>query len=94
MMMSSMRCWKPKSRTDRERLPRKKAFITPAGTFNCTKWEYTYEVYTKMETEIVPLEETTEVYNVSLWTAPGVGVVKTIEKSDESTSTTELQKID
>ncbi len=73
---------------------KQESVTTPAGTFDCTKWEYTYEVYTKMDTEIVPLEEKTVVYTVSLWTSPGVGVVKTIEKSEDSTSTTELQKID
>lgn len=67
---------------------------TTAGEFKCTKWEYSYEVYTKFETEVTDPEITTELYNVTLWTAPGVGVVRSIEKSKESTSTTELRKID
>lgn len=67
---------------------------TTAGEFKCTKWEYSYEVYTKFETEVTEPEITTELFNVTLWTAPGVGVVKSIEKSEESTSTTELRKID
>ncbi|OJV17018.1 MAG: hypothetical protein BGO21_29725 [Dyadobacter sp. 50-39] len=67
---------------------------TPAGEFKCTKWEYSYEVYTKFETEVTDPEISTEVVNVTLWTAPGVGVVKTIEKGEENTSTTELRKIE
>lgn len=47
-----------------------------------------------MDTEIVPLEEKTLLYEVSLWTAPGVGVVKSVETSDEDSSTTELQRVD
>lgn len=67
---------------------------TPAGNFNCTKWEYSYEVYTKFETEVTDPEISTETVNVTLWTAPGVGVVKTIEKSEDGSSTTELQKVE
>ncbi|WP_353722012.1 hypothetical protein [Dyadobacter sp. 676] len=67
---------------------------TPAGNFNCTKWEYSYEVYTKFETEVTQPEITTELVNVTLWTAPGVGVVKSVEKSEENTSTTELRKVE
>ena len=67
---------------------------TPAGNFNCTKWEYTYEVYTKFETEVTQPDITTETVNVTLWTAPGVGIVKSIEKGKESTSTTELRKVE
>ncbi|GGH40815.1 hypothetical protein GCM10007423_36140 [Dyadobacter endophyticus] len=70
------------------------SITTPAGEFKCTKWEYSYEVYTKFETEVTEPEITTELVNVTLWTAPGVGVVKTIEKGEESTSTTELRKIE
>lgn len=66
---------------------------TPAGEFKCTKWEYSYEVYTKFETEVTEPEISTELVNVTLWTAPGVGVVKSIEKGEESTSTTELRKV-
>lgn len=67
---------------------------TPAGEFKCVKWEYTYETRTKFETDVTAPEETSEVYKVTLWTAPGVGIVKTIEKSEENTSTTELRKIE
>jgi hypothetical protein len=67
---------------------------TPAGDFKCTKWEYSYEVYTKFETEVTEPEITNELFKVTLWTAPGVGVVKSVEKSEETTSTTELRKID
>ncbi|MBO9615464.1 MAG: hypothetical protein J7619_22380 [Dyadobacter sp.] len=67
---------------------------TPAGSFNCTKWEYSYEVYAKLETEVTQPEITTETVNVTLWTAPGVGVVKSIEKGKENTSTTELRKVE
>lgn len=67
---------------------------TPAGNFNCTKWEYTYEVYTKFETEVTQPDITTETVNVTLWTAPGVGVVKSIEKGDDGSSTTELRKVE
>jgi hypothetical protein len=67
---------------------------TPAGNFNCTKWEYSYEVYTKFETEVTQPEVDTELVNVTLWTAPGVGVVKSIEKGEDGTSTTELRKVE
>ncbi|GGM76786.1 hypothetical protein GCM10010967_05490 [Dyadobacter beijingensis] len=67
---------------------------TPAGNFNCTKWEYSYEVYMKFETEVTEPEITTETIQVTLWTAPGVGIVKTIEKSEDGTSTTELRKVE
>ncbi|MCF0071873.1 hypothetical protein LZD49_15455 [Dyadobacter sp. CY261] len=67
---------------------------TTAGEFKCTKWEYSYEVYVKFETDATPPEITTELVNVTLWTAPGVGVVKSIEKTEEDSSTTELRKID
>lgn len=67
---------------------------TPAGNFNCTKWEYSYEVYTKFETEVTQPETETETINVTLWTAPGVGIVKSIEKGEETTSTTELRKVE
>lgn len=67
---------------------------TPAGNFNCTKWEYSYEVYSKLETEVTQPSTATETINVTLWTAPGVGVVKSIEKGKEGTSTTELRKIE
>ncbi|SDH14475.1 hypothetical protein SAMN04487996_12973 [Dyadobacter soli] len=70
------------------------SITTPAGEFKCTKWEYSYEVYTKFETEVTQPEITTELVNVTLWTAPGVGVVKSIEKGEESTSTTELRKVE
>lgn len=67
---------------------------TPAGTFNCTKWEYSYDVYTKFETEVTDPEISTDTVQVTLWTAPGVGIVKTIEKSEDGTSTTELRKVE
>ncbi|MCF2491195.1 hypothetical protein [Dyadobacter sp. CY347] len=66
---------------------------TAAGTFNCTKWEYKYEMYMKLSSLFIPVEEKEFVYTVELWTAPGVGIVKTIETSDDEISTTELQKI-
>jgi hypothetical protein len=70
------------------------AVTTPAGNFNCTKWEYTYEAYIKIETEVTEPEITTELVHVTLWTAPGVGVVKSIEKTEDGSSTTELRKIE
>jgi hypothetical protein len=67
---------------------------TPAGAFDCTKWEYTYRVVTKFEAEGYEPDESTENIKVSLWTAPGVGIVKSVEESEEGASTTELQKIE
>lgn len=70
------------------------SITTPAGEFKCTKWEYSYEVYTKFETQVTEPEISTEQVNVTLWTAPGVGIVKSIEKGEETTSTTELRKVE
>lgn len=70
------------------------SITTPAGEFKCTKWEYSYEVYTKFETEVTEPEISTDLVNVTLWTAPGVGIVKSIEKGKDSTSTTELRKVE
>ncbi|SKB60968.1 TapB family protein [Dyadobacter psychrophilus] len=66
---------------------------TPAGTFKCTKWEYKYEMHIKLSSLFIPVEETEDVCTVELWTAPGVGIVKSIETVGEDSSTTELQKI-
>ncbi|MCE7065304.1 hypothetical protein [Dyadobacter sp. CY326] len=66
---------------------------TPAGTFNCSKWVYDYELYTKLTGKDIPDEVSEVVYTVELWTAPGVGIVKTIEASGKDITTTELQKI-
>ncbi|MCF2516373.1 hypothetical protein [Dyadobacter sp. CY351] len=72
---------------------KQETITTPAGTFNCTKWEYKYEMYLKLSSLFIPVEEKEFVYNVELWTAPGIGIVKTVETSDDDVSTTELQKI-
>ncbi|TLV00710.1 TapB family protein [Dyadobacter luticola] len=66
---------------------------TPAGTFNCTKWLYSYELYGKLTAGQSAPEEVRVVYTVTEWTAPGVGVVKSVEASGEDVTTTELQKI-
>ncbi|PSL32857.1 TapB family protein [Dyadobacter jiangsuensis] len=70
------------------------SITTPAGEFKCTKWEYSYDVYTKFETEVTAPEISTETIQVTLWTAPGVGIVKTIEKGEDGSSTTELRKVE
>lgn len=70
------------------------SITTPAGEFKCTKWEYSYDVYTKFETEVTEPEISTETIQVTLWTAPGVGIVKTIEKGEDGSSTTELRKVE
>ena len=70
------------------------SITTPAGEFKCTKWEYSYDIYTKFETEVTAPEISTETIQVTLWTAPGVGIVKTIEKGEDGSSTTELRKVE
>jgi hypothetical protein len=73
---------------------KEEAVTTPAGTFNCSKWQYSYVTVTKFEAVGFPAEESTDTVNVSLWTAPEIGIVKSVEESSEGeTSTTELQKI-
>ena len=67
---------------------------TPAGTFNCAKWEYGYSYITKAFYNGKPGEQTNEIYTVTEWTSPGIGVVKSVEKTIDSESVTELQKID
>jgi hypothetical protein len=72
---------------------KQETITTPAGTFNCSKWEYKYEMSMKLTSLFIPVEEREAVFTVELWTAPGVGIVKTVETSDGDVSTTELQKI-
>jgi hypothetical protein len=67
---------------------------TPGGTFNCAKWEYSYKNDQKIFFNGQLQEQITANYQVSEWTTPGVGLVKSIEKHDGKESVTELQKID
>ncbi len=67
---------------------------TPAGTFNCSKWEYGYSYVNKVKYNGKPGDQTTDTYTVTDWTTPGVGIVKSVEKSNDTESVTELQKID
>lgn len=69
---------------------------TPAGTFSCSKWEYSYTMITKIFQNGELDEQSNEYRNITEWTAPGVGIVKSIESDVLSTptSTTVLQKID
>lgn len=67
---------------------------TPAGTFHCSKWQYSYVIVTRFAAVGFPVEEETLAVEVSLWTAPEIGIVKSLEESaDGGTSLTELQKI-
>jgi hypothetical protein len=75
------------------KVTKQETITTPAGTFNCSKWEYKYEMSMKLTSLFIPVEEREAVFTVELWTAPGVGIVKTVETSDGDVSTTELQKI-
>jgi hypothetical protein len=75
------------------KLIREESVITPAGTFKCSKWEYSYEMKTILSGDGIPQEESEVVYTIHQWTAPGIGVVKSIEASGSDVSTTELQKI-
>lgn len=75
------------------KVTKQETITTPAGTFNCSKWEYKYEMYMKLSSLFIPVEEQEAEYKVELWTAPGVGIVKSIETSGDEVSTTELQKI-
>ena len=67
---------------------------TVAGTFACSKWEYIYEAENKITYSGGPSETSKDVTNVTVWTAPGIGIVKSIEQSEDGTSTTELEKIE
>ncbi|MCE7058547.1 hypothetical protein [Dyadobacter sp. CY343] len=73
---------------------KEESITTPAGTFKCSKWEYSYDLETTLTSEHFPPEETAVVYTVHLWTAPGIGIVKSIEASGKDVTKTELQKID
>ncbi|KQS33207.1 hypothetical protein [Dyadobacter sp. Leaf189] len=73
---------------------KEESVTTPAGTFNCTKWEYTYDLETKLTSDAFPPEESGVIYTVRLWTAPGVGIVKSEEFSGSDVTKTELQKIE
>ncbi|MCF0052950.1 hypothetical protein LXM25_22975 [Dyadobacter sp. LJ53] len=75
------------------KVTKQETITTPAGTFNCSKWEYKYETYLKLTSLAIPMEEREDEYTVELWTAPGVGIVKTVETTGDAVSTTELQKI-
>jgi hypothetical protein len=72
---------------------KEESVTTPAGTFKCTKWEYTYEMTTDLTGEGFPPEQSEVVYSAQLWTAPGVGIVKLVEGSGGDIETTELQEI-
>ncbi|MCE6988245.1 hypothetical protein [Dyadobacter sp. CY323] len=73
---------------------KEEAVTTPAGTFNCSKWQYSYVVVTRFAADGYEPEEDTQAVNVSLWTAPEIGIVKSLEESaDGESSLTELQKI-
>lgn len=75
------------------KVTKQESITTPAGTFNCSKWEYKYEMYMKLTSLFIPVEEQEAVYTVELWTAPGIGIVKSVETAGDEVSTTELQKI-
>jgi hypothetical protein len=67
---------------------------TPAGKFDCSKWEYSYEMESTVSTAGRPAETTKEKVDVAVWTAPGIGIVKSQESSASGVETTELQKIE
>ena len=69
---------------------------TPAGTFSCSKWEYSYELITKSFRNGELQDQSNELRLVSEWTSPGVGVVKSVESDllGTPTSVTELKKVD
>jgi hypothetical protein len=75
-------------------LTKLESLTTPAGTFSCAKWEYRYNSSTKVFYNGQLSEHNQETYAVTQWTATGIGVVKSIEKSDDSESNTELQSIE
>ena len=72
------------------------SITTPAGTFNCSKWEYSYELITKTFLNGKLREQSNELRFISEWTSPGVGIVKSVESDMQGTqaSLTELQKVD
>lgn len=67
---------------------------TPAGKFTCSKWEYGYTNITEIFYNGQEGEQFNEQRQVTEWTAPGVGVVKSIESFLFEESVTELQKIE
>jgi hypothetical protein len=73
---------------------KEESVTTPAGTFKCSKWEYTYDLETKLTSEAFPEEKSGVIYTVHLWTARGIGIVKSEEFSESDVTKTELQKIE
>lgn len=73
---------------------KQESLTTPAGKFDCSKWEYFYEMESTVSTAGRPAETTKEKVDVAVWTAPGIGIVKSQESSASGMETTELQKIE
>ena len=72
------------------------SITTPAGTFNCSKWEYSYELITKTFLNGRLQDQSNELRFINEWTAPGVGIVKLVESDMQGTPTseTELKRVD
>lgn len=67
---------------------------TPAGKFTCSKWEYGYTNITELFYNGQEGEQFNEQCQITTWTTPGVGVVKSIDNFLLEESVTELQKIE
>ena len=78
------------------RVVKEEAVTTPAGTFNCSKWEYSYELITKTFLNGRLQDQSNELRFINEWTAPGVGIVKLVESDMQGTPTseTELKRVD
>lgn len=73
---------------------KQESLTTPAGKFDCSKWEYSYEMESTVSTAGRPAETTKERVDVAVWTAPKIGIVKSQESSASGVEATELQKIE
>jgi hypothetical protein len=67
---------------------------TPGGTFVCSKWAYSFDSYneTRVGGNVLSSGETHE--DVVMWTAHGIGVVKSVNTTSNGVSTTILSKIE
>jgi hypothetical protein len=81
---------------DDGKLTKVESLTTPAGIFSCSKWEYSYTMITKMFRNGELDQQSNEYRNITEWTAPGVGIVKSIESDVlfAPTSVMVLQKVD
>lgn len=65
-----------------------------AGTFACSKWEYSMDNTQIMKLNGVELNRKSFHEKVTLWTAHGIGIVKSLNVTESGTSSTVLTNIE